>query len=134
MNYSIDTYAWIEYFRGTSKGKKAKRYVESKKAITPSIVIAETGKKLLKETELGNENMKGAEKKLEFIRAHSEIADLDFDLAKDAARIDLEMKKLVKGWGMADSIILATAKKYKGKVVTGDSHFRDVKEAIMIIK
>jgi len=38
----------------------------------------------------------------------------------------------VKGWGLVDSIMLATARVRKMKVVTGDEHFRDLPEAIMI--
>ena len=33
---------------------------------------------------------------------------------------------------MADSIILAIARIFSAKVVTGDPHFKDVSEAIMI--
>jgi hypothetical protein len=42
------------------------------------------------------------------------------------------MKKKAKGWGLADSIVLCTAKSIKGKVVTGDEHFRELKEVIFI--
>ncbi len=36
-----DTYAWIEYFRGSEKGAVVKRLLESQKGYTPSIVLAE---------------------------------------------------------------------------------------------
>jgi predicted nucleic acid-binding protein len=42
------------------------------------------------------------------------------------------MKKKVKGWGLSDSIILCTARNAKGKVVTGDEHFRGLEETVSI--
>ncbi|MCW4007311.1 MAG: PIN domain-containing protein [Candidatus Bathyarchaeota archaeon] len=71
-------------------------------------------------------------KRLEFIRAKSRIIELDFETAAEAGKIDVEMKKKVKGWSLADSIILCTARSVKGKVVTGDEHFRGLEETIFI--
>jgi predicted nucleic acid-binding protein len=45
---------------------------------------------------------------------------LDFELAVEAGRIEVEMKKKEKGWGLADFIVLCVARSKKGKVVTGD--------------
>jgi hypothetical protein len=42
------------------------------------------------------------------------------------------MKKKVLGWGLADSIVLVHAREASARVVTGDEHFRKVKEAIFI--
>ena len=39
--YVIDSYAWIEYFRGSEQGKSAKEYIESMDSVTSSITIAE---------------------------------------------------------------------------------------------
>lgn len=130
--YVIDAYAWIEYFRASKSGEVAKKYIESEDAATPTIVVSEISRKLLRETELGNETQAGRLKRLEFIRATSQIVDLDFEIAADAGEIDLDMKKKVKGWGLADSIILCTARTAKGKVITGDEHFRGLEETIFI--
>jgi PIN domain nuclease of toxin-antitoxin system len=89
-------------------------------------------RKLQKEVELGDETVEGRLKRLEFINATSQVAELDFELAVTAGKTDLEMKKKAKGWGLADSIVLCTAKSIKGKVVTGDEHFRELKEVIFI--
>jgi len=131
--YVVDSYAWIEYFRGTSAGVKAKRYIEEEDSATPTIVIAELSRKLLKEIEAGRETPEGRKARLEFIKTSTIIVNLTQDIAVLAGEIDVERKREVKGWGLADSIILATARKNKAKVVTGDEHFRDlVDEAIMI--
>ncbi len=41
-------------------------------------------------------------------------------------------KKTIKDWGMADSVILATARSASAKVVTGDRHFGGLPHAIMV--
>ena len=130
--YVIDAYAWIEYFRASDYGKVAKEYVESTNSVTPSIVVSEVSRKLQKEIELGNETPDGRLKRLDFINATSQIVELDFELAVIAGKTDCDMKKKEKGWGLADSIVLCTARSVKGKVVTGDEHFRDLKEVVFI--
>lgn len=130
--FVIDAYAWIEYFRASKYGEVAKEYIENADSVTPSIIVAEVSRKLQKEIELGNETAEGRLKRLEFINANSQVVDLDFDLAVTAGETDLEMKKKTKDWGLADSIVLCTARNLNGKVVTGDEHFRSLKEVIFI--
>ena len=130
--YVIDSYAWIEYFRASKSGEVAKRYIENADSVTPTIVVSEISRKLQKEIELGDETDEGRLKRLEFISATSQVVYLDFELAVTAGKTDLEMKKKAKGWGLADSIVLCTARNLNGKVVTGDEHFRGLEEVIFI--
>jgi predicted nucleic acid-binding protein len=130
--YVIDAYAWIEYFKASKCGEVAKKYIESEDSATPTIVVSEISRKLQREIEVGNETREGRLKRLEFIRATSRIVNLDFEVAAEAGKTDLDMKKKVKGWGLADSIVLCTARNAKGKVVTGDEHFRELEEVIFI--
>jgi len=130
--YVIDAYAWIEYFKASVSGETAKKYIESKNSATPTIVISEISRFLQREIELGNESDEGRLKRLEFIRATSQIVDLDFDTAADAGKTNVVMKKQAKGWGLADSIVLCTARNDEGKVVTGDEHFRELPDVIFI--
>jgi predicted nucleic acid-binding protein len=37
-----------------------------------------------------------------------------------------------KNWGMADSLIVATAKAFNAQIVTSDKHLKDFKEAKLI--
>jgi predicted nucleic acid-binding protein len=130
--YVVDSYAWIEYFKASEYGEVAKKYIESGHCVTPTIVVSEVSRKLQKGIELGDETVEGRLKRLEFINATSQVVELDFELAVSAGETDLNMKKMVKGWGLADSIVLCTARGLKGKVVTGDEHFRDLEEVIFI--
>ena len=122
--YLIDSYAWIEYFRGTKKGEPAKELIETESCATPSLVIAELVEKYKRE----NKEFEGD---LDFVLSKTKIIDLDKEIAKDAGKINFENKKKIKNWGMADSIILATAKKLNAKVVTGDKHFEGL-DSVML--
>lgn len=60
------------------------------------------------------------------------IAPLDDETAELAGRISAERRLKVKGWGLVDACVLATARARGSKVVTGDEHFRGLDDAIMI--
>ena len=45
----IDSYAWIEYFKGTESGKRAEGYIEAGNCATPTIVLAELSDKYHRE-------------------------------------------------------------------------------------
>ncbi len=130
--YIIDSYAWIEYFKASAYGEVARAYIEGGNCITPTIVVSEISRKLQKEIELGDETSDGRLKRLEYINATSQIVELDFELAVTSGKTDSEMKKKQKGWSLANSIVLSTARRIKGKVVTGDEHFRGLSEVIFI--
>jgi predicted nucleic acid-binding protein len=133
-DYVIDAYAWIEYFRGSKHGEKVKRYVETENAATPTVVIAELSRKLLMETKRGAETAEGRKAKLDFIGTSTIIVDLSRDIAELSGEIDVERKNKMKNWGLADSMILVTARKSNAKVVTGDKHFVDLKNEVVMIK
>ncbi len=134
MTYShiIDSYAWIEYFRASSEGQRAKEHIEGEGSATPTVVVAEVSRKLLRELESGNETARERSRRLEFIRTSSLVVDLTFDIAAQAGEVDVEMKRKVKGWGLADSIVLATARSAGARVVTGDDHFRGLRDVVFI--
>ena len=121
----VDTFAWIEYFAGSEEGQKVRPYVEGGETVTPSIVIAEFTDKYEREG-------KNPKERLSFIRTKSAVSPLDDDLAESAGKINAERRKKVKGWGLVDSVVLATARAKGAKVVTGDEHFRDLEETVMI--
>lgn len=126
MSYEfvIDSYAWIEYFRGTEKGEKAREFIESGKSATCSIVIAELSEKYTREG-------KNFEEDFKFILSSAKIVDLNKEIALSAGEINFENKKKIKNWGMSDAIILATANLLGAKVVTGDEHFRNLNSIML---
>ena len=42
------------------------------------------------------------------------------------------MGKTIKDFGFADAFVLATARKLNSKILTGDMHFKSVKNAVLI--
>lgn len=81
---------------------------------------------------MGNETTEGRLRRLEFIRATSRIIDLDFETAVEAGELNEDLRDKAKGGGWADSIVLCVAKDLKGKVATGDEHFRTLENIIFL--
>ena len=129
MRYAIDSYAWLEYFRGTSAGMEAKNVIDStvNEKLTPTTCLAEICAKVLR-----TEGPEQAELRRTFIKTRSATVPLTEEIAIEAAKIDTEMKKKVQGWGPADSIALGTARKKKAKVLAGDQHFLNLPETVFI--
>ena len=114
---------------GTAAGEKVKEIIESSEheKLTPTICLSEIYAKVLK-----TEGLERAEIQRAFIKLRSALVSLSEDIAVESAKIDVEMKKKVKGWGLADSIVLGTARLKRAKVVTGDEHFKDLEQTVYI--
>lgn len=118
-DFLIDSFAWIEYFRGTKEGEKVKRLLENFRCFTHTVVIAELSDKY------SRENYSFWSQDLQFISENSVLLNLDMQTASEAGKIkQLVRKKYKNKFGLVDAIILATAKKMNAKVVTGDKHFK----------
>ena len=57
---------------------------------------------------------------------------LEETIAVESARLNVRMRKEREGWGLADSIVYATASAKKAEVVTGDEHFKKLKNVLFI--
>jgi len=123
--YVVDSYTWIEYFRGSQAGGRARRTIEGGEAATATITLAELSDKYTREGWPFDDD-------LHFITSSTVVVNLTKDIAIRAGEINAAMKTKVRGWGMADSIVLATAQVVEAEVLTGDEHFKGVKEAILI--
>jgi predicted nucleic acid-binding protein len=125
--YVIDAYAWIEYLDGSSRGVKVRDVIENRKnrVHTCAVTIAEIVSKFL------GRNF-DPENAFKAIIASSHIISVNEKLSLLAGQLHAEMKKHVKDFGLADAYILACAKNYNAKIVTGDPHFRNVKDVLMI--
>jgi len=123
----IDSFAWFEYFLGSEPGRKVVNYVERGRTITPTIVIAELSEKY-------RTLSIDFKERLRFIKFRSKIVLLDEETAEYAGQLAVERKKKIRRWGMADSIVLATARLNKCRIITGDEHFRDLTDETIMIK
>ena len=128
----IDTYAWVEYLLGSRAGAKARAYIEGGRGLTPSIVLSELRRWYLREIEAGRRSQREMQTHFAYVESITEIVPLDATLALQAGETDFLMKKRVKDWPLADSIIYATAKSRSAQIVSGDSHFESVEDVVFI--
>ncbi|MEJ2777432.1 PIN domain-containing protein [Stygiolobus sp. RP850M] len=130
----MDSYAWIELFLGSEKGKKVVEIVSSAdEVITPDLVLAEIGRKYIRE----GANEKEVKNRLKFIEENSIVACLDADISIEGGKAYLELlekskKERKNKPALTDSILLALARKYSAKIVSGDKIFEGMKEVILI--
>lgn len=123
----IDTYAWIEYFKGSEEGNKAKKIIEGNfNLFTPSIVIAELSDKYRRE------GLKEWEIRNKFIRLKTKILLLDENIADKAGELKQDLKKKYKDAGLADAIVWVHALDISAQILTGDKHLKDLKNSIDI--
>jgi predicted nucleic acid-binding protein len=122
----VDAFAWVEFFIGSERGRIVKRYIDDGYVvITLTTTLSE-----LKEYALRND--KDFDEILPLIRGCSEIREIDEGIGIMAGEVNYERKKVVKGWGMMDSYVLASSLVLNAGILTGDQHFRDVEDVIMI--
>jgi len=120
----IDSYGWIEYLANGPLAEKYATFVEEANAentVTPTIVVYEVYKRI--------KSVKGEQKALEAYAQMSctKIVELTGPLSLRAADISIALDL-----GMADSIVVATAKAYAAKIVTSDEHLRRLDEVKFI--
>ena len=119
MRVLFDTYAGVEYFLGTTKGKIVEKILEQNEVLTPVIVLVELSCKAARERWNFN-------KQFEFIKAKSLILDIGEKVILKTGSIYLKMRLKIKDFGLIDSIILATSMIEMADIVTGDKHFRNM--------
>jgi predicted nucleic acid-binding protein len=119
----------MEYFMGTARGRRVRKLVEEVTAecLVSAINIAEIYSKSIK-----TDGIARAEERRLFITSRCAIVEVDERMAVEAAKIDVEMKEKVKGWGLADSIVLATARNSSALILTGDEHFKGLANVEML--
>lgn len=124
MTVLVDSWAWIEYFKGSEAGGRAREIIEdpSETIVLSTINIAEVYRRILEDYDETK-----AEEKGEVMKDRSFVQPVDEDIAVVSAKIKFERR-----WGLGDSIIYATAKRENAKVLTGDPHFEGLEETIFI--
>lgn len=125
--YIVDAWAWIEYFRGTEYGAKLNDLLEdpNNEICTCAITVAEIISKTAREG-------RDVEAAYDMLLSNSQIIKLDEQISKQAGIFHFKMRQTIKDFGIADAFILAAADKLEAKVITGDPHFKSVKNAVMI--
>lgn len=127
MKYIIDSYAWVEYFTGSEKGKILKNlfFDERNKFYIVECCLAEIRGWSIKNNRDFNELFA-------IIKANSEILKLSEDDWILAGEERAEQRKKQKNFGLIDSTILIKQKEMCCKIITGDQHFAKNKEVIFL--
>ncbi len=123
----VDAYAWIEYLDGTSKGTTVRDIVEDahNTCTTSAVTLAEVVSKFIR-------NGRDPKIALKALEDNSNVLVADLALARLAGEIHAEERKKAKDFGLADAFVLATARSKGSRVLTGDPHFNNIPEAVMI--
>jgi predicted nucleic acid-binding protein len=126
-SYVVDAWAWIEYLIGSEYGSKVDAIVEDEKneIYTCAVTLAEIISKVAREG-------KNIEIAYSLLLSNSQIIDADEELSRFAGELHAEMRQKQKDFGLAESYVLATARKLKSKILTGDAHFKNLAEAILL--
>jgi PIN domain nuclease of toxin-antitoxin system len=123
----VDSSAWIEYFEGTPKGEKVREFL-AKSDTFPLItgVIA---------TEVISKFLRSGHSAQEITNALGAVAmfvPYGISLAQKTAEVYAKQRKTKPKFGMADANVLAAAMLNNAKIITCDTDFAGLSEAIVI--
>ena len=117
----LDTWAWWEILRGSSRGAKLQRsYLEPKgtRVFTSSITLGEVSAKMVSEGQRGDIPLVIAS-----IRRESEIVDVTPEIAVSAGVLRQDLRKADSQASLADAIVLSTARDLDAILISADPAF-----------
>jgi predicted nucleic acid-binding protein len=124
MSNVVDSSGWIEFFAGAPNASFFAAAIEDVgRLIVPSITILEVFKRVM---------MARGQAQALIAAAHMQqgrVVDLDQLLAVEAARLGIELKQ-----PLADSVVLATARRYGAMLWTQDADFENIAGVRFIAK
>jgi len=125
--YILDTHAWIEYVKGSKLGEKVKKLFQKKnsKFVTMECCLAELFGYSYREKRDFNELYR-------LINQNSYIFPVLREHWLSAGKIKAEMRKKRQGFGLIDAILLAKQRELKCKLVSGDPHFKGLKNIVFL--
>src|SRR3989338_7018743 len=119
--YVIDSWAWIEYLNGTAKGETVRKHMldERNEIYTNMVSLA---------------SRKGMDINFAFnaVVSSSVLSSIDEKFCREAGKFHGEMRKEIKDFGLGDAFVVIAARRLNAKILTGDPHFRNIKEAVML--
>ena len=126
MTQLFDAWTWIEYFEDGASAKEIEAVLKnSSKVYTPESTISEiltyTIRTKTKFDEL-----------FTIIHSNSDIVSVNLNNWLDAAELKFYWRKKRQGFGLMDALLLAKAKELDAKIVTGDPHFKGIKNVMFL--
>lgn len=134
MRLTIDSFAWIELIRGTPLGTATREHIEAADdCFTPAIVLAEVAHRCRRDG-FGEPQV---ERELTAMTEASALVPITPGLAIAASTATRELRERTvavrrQPAGLADGLILATARITESQLLTGDPHFRGLQETLWL--
>ncbi|MDV3293222.1 MAG: type II toxin-antitoxin system VapC family toxin [Nitrososphaerales archaeon] len=123
MTVLIDSWAWVEYWKGGARAKAAAAYIEGEEeAVASTINLSEVYFWILKYYGEGT-----AMGKVSTMEKRCHLIPVEKRIALEAAKV-----RRKHGLALADSLVYATAKEVGARVVTGDPDLRDLEGTIFL--
>jgi predicted nucleic acid-binding protein len=112
----VDSSGWLEYFaNGANADFFAAAVEKTSELIVPTLSLYKVFKRVLQQRGEGDALQAVA------VMGQATVVDLDMDVALGAAKLSIDLKL-----PMADSVMLATARRYGAVFWTQDAHFDGV--------
>jgi predicted nucleic acid-binding protein len=112
----VDSSAWLEYFADAPNAGFFARAIEDTDAlVVPSLCLLEVARRILQQRDEPSALAALA------VMCQGQVVDLDTALAFDAAQLGVALKL-----ALADSVILATARRHKATLWTQDEDFEGI--------
>ncbi len=127
IKYAVDSWAWIEYLDGSEIGLKIKPLLENQidQKFTSVMTVSEIISWCVRKS-------KDIDVAIATLQGLSTIVPVGQEDAIMAGRLHGEIRKKIRDFGLGDAHVLALARKENAKILTGDLHFKDFKETILI--
>jgi len=123
MTVLLDSWTWIEYWKGGEFAKEAAKYIEGdEESIVSAINVTEIYFWVARYY-----NQEKANEKVGTIQKRCHVVGVGKEVAIRAAKIRLTNKLAI-----ADSLILATAREAGGRVITGDPDMKGLEDVVFL--
>jgi len=123
----FDSYAWVEYFRGTPAGEVVADELDAGIGGTPLVVVAELRDKYVRE------DIPQWSKDFAFLKEATILVPEDEMIALRAGETKNRMRaERRRDFGLIDGIIWETARAHEAALVTGDPHFRGLSSVVFL--
>ena len=122
--YLLDTWAWVDYLEGGESAQEVNDVLESDERCFTSV------QSLAELSDLFHQNRLKIDMKWESVQQFIKIKKTDSlkvteEIAEKAGKIKAEEREEKPDFGLADAVILATARTQNLKLVSGEPHLTD---------
>lgn len=123
----LDTWAWLEYFAGSSADARLRSSIEGPDVSTSILTLAE-----LSDVYERDGRTSVVHERIAFIRSRGAVLDLSSEAAVGAAGTKWRQRRAGHDMGIVDAMIYETAREHGLELVTGDEGFKGLDGVRMI--